>query len=455
MLKLTVIRHNGQPPHRPLAASFDADGGTIGRAVTNRLVLDDAERTVSRMHAQIVWREGTYRLIDRGSNPALVNGAPLDPGEEVRIDHGDEVQIGGYQLRAEVAAEDDPQNARAMPDATTYAASDDPFAGLFDACAAPSVAHASTLAPPDADVVCGGFELGLDDPASKRTIDELFDLAPGAHHSTDAPMDALVEPLTQPNTAHADDPFASLTGAQPAAPLATLSDAGPELRSAFTPPRPRATPTPTPALTPAETQTGDNALIDAFLQGLRAPGVRLDALTPALMRLIGELLHEATQGTLDLLAARAAFKREMRTDATIIAAADNNPLKFSPNVEAALAHLFGPPVRGFMPPAAALADAHADLRAHQVGMVAGMRAALDGVFERFEPKRIEARLSGHSMLDGLLPGINRRARCWDRFMETYGQLSNEATEDFHVLFGRAFVAAYEAQINELKRRGRP
>lgn len=144
-------------------------------------MLDDAERTVSRMHAQIVWREGTYRLIDRGSNPALVNGAPLDPGEEVRIDHGDEVQIGGYQLRAEVAAEDDPQNARAMPDATTYAASDDPFAGLFDACAAPSVAHASTLAPPDADVVCGGFELGLDDPASKRTIDELFDLAPGAH----------------------------------------------------------------------------------------------------------------------------------------------------------------------------------------------------------------------------------------------------------------------------------
>jgi FHA domain-containing protein/type VI secretion system protein len=58
------------------------------------------------------------------------------------------------------------------------------------------------------------------------------------------------------------------------------------------------------------------------------------------------------------------------------------------------------------------------------------------------------------MLDGLLPGLNRRARCWDLFMEMYGQLSREAAEDFDTLFGRAFVAAYEAQIVELKRSGR-
>jgi FHA domain-containing protein/type VI secretion system protein len=171
------------------------------------------------------------------------------------------------------------------------------------------------------------------------------------------------------------------------------------------------------------------------------------------MQLVGALLREATGGTLELLAARAALKREMRTGATMIEASDNNPLKFSPNVEAALIHLLNPTMRGFMPPAAAFDDAYADLRAHQVGIVAGMRAALEGVFERFEPQRIEARLSGRSLLDGFLPGLNRRARCWDLFIEMYGQLSREATEDFHTLFGRAFVAAYEAQIDELKRRG--
>ncbi|SAK50911.1 type VI secretion system-associated FHA domain protein TagH [Caballeronia ptereochthonis] len=474
MLKLTVTRHNGQPPRTPLAANFGAEGGTIGRAVTNRLVLDDAERTVSRLHAQIVWRDGAYRLIDRGSNPALVNGAPLDPGQEVPLAHGDEVQIGGYQLRAEVSGEDDTVTAVVMPDVTSDAPSDDPFAGLFDAPATPRSSdsaasiddlvgapppHPATSAAPRDD-----FDFSFDDPASKRSIDELFDLTPGAAPLTGPLIDPLIDPLTQPNTAQDADPFASLTGAaRPVAPPATQSDAGSELHSAFTPPRSRAAaspspasppPSPAPARAPSEASADERALIDAFLQGLAAPGVRLDALTPALMQLIGELLHEVTQGTLDLLAARAAFKREMRTDATIIAAVDNNPLKFSPNVDAALAHLLGPPVRGFMPPAAALADAYADLRAHQVGMIAGMRAALDGVFERFEPRRIEARLSGRSMLDGLMSGLSRRARCWDLFMEMYGQLSSEAAEDFHMLFGRAFVAAYEAQIDELKRRSR-
>src|SRR5690349_18407064 len=124
MLTLTVKLHNGQPPRVPLAATFDTDGGTIGRAVTNRLVLDDAERTVSRLHVQIVWRDGSYLLIDRGSNPALVNGAPLDPGQEVTLAHGDEVQIGGYQLRADLNADDDTVSAN---DASS---GDDPFSGL-------------------------------------------------------------------------------------------------------------------------------------------------------------------------------------------------------------------------------------------------------------------------------------------------------------------------------------
>jgi type VI secretion system FHA domain protein len=172
------------------------------------------------------------------------------------------------------------------------------------------------------------------------------------------------------------------------------------------------------------------------------------------MQLVGELLREATQGTLDLLVARAATKHEMRTGATMIVATGNNPLKFSPNADAALAHLLHPPVRGFMPGGAALADAYDDLRAHQVGFVAGMRAALDGVFERFEPARIEARLTRQSMLDALLPQLNRRARCWDLFTELYGQLSSEAADDFHALFGKAFVAAYEAQIDQLKQRKR-
>ena len=248
---------------------------------------------------------------------------------------------------------------------------------------------------------------------------------------------------------------------RPAAPPPTQPERGSELHSAFPLPRMRPeapeAPRPPPAAPssafaePPPPPADDHALIDALLRGLNAPGVRLDALTPEFMQMLGALLREATQGTLDLLAARATTKREMRTDATIIAATGNNPLKFSPDVETALAYLLNPPSRGFMPGAQALSDAYDDLRAHQVGFVAGMRAALDGVFERFEPAKIEARLEQHALLDSILPQLNRRARCWNLFAELYSQLSHEAADDFHALFGKAFVAEYEAQIDRLKK----
>jgi type VI secretion system FHA domain protein len=464
MLTLTVIRFNGHAPAAPLTATFDTAGGTIGRADSNRLVLEDAERTVSRVHAQIVWREGEFRLIDRGSNPALVNGRALEPGQEVTVGDGDEVQIGGYQLHASVSAS---AAFDAFP-ATEFSSSDtqsDPFADLFgepqaarapkeaeelDELFRPAPAPLDAIEPTSPKLLADDFDFGFDDPASNRSIDELFDLGAGTDARGLSPID---DPLSAPNTSGDGDPFTNLTAPRRHdAPPPTVSDSGSELHSAFAPPRTRRAQPPEEAPPGTrETRADDaQALAEAFLRGLDAPGVRIDALTPELMERVGALLHEATHGTLDLLAARAATKREMRSEATIIAASENNPLKFSPNVETALAHLLQPPARGFMPGALALQEAYDDLRAHQVGFIAGMRAALDGVFERFEPAKIEARLTERSLLDALLPQLNRRARCWTLFAELYGDLSQEAAEDFHTHFGRAFIAAYEAQIDRLK-----
>ena len=127
-------------------------------------------------------------------------------------------------------------------------------------------------------------------------------------------------------------------------------------------------------------------LLSALLQGLDAPGLRLEQLDAATLRLLGQLLRESLRGTVELLVARTALKRELRAQMTMIVAQENNPLKFSPTVEVALQHLLGPPTKGFMPPTQAVRDACDDLRAHQLGVMAGMRAALDGVLQRFDPE---------------------------------------------------------------------
>ena len=120
---------------------------------------------------------------------------------------------------------------------------------------------------------------------------------------------------------------------------------------------------------------------------------RRRSLTPELMRLLGHLVHESTRGTVDLLVARAALKREMRADVTMIVSRENNPLKFSPTVEVALSHLLGPPAPRLHAGRPAVRDAFDDLRAHQLGVIAGMRAALEGVLSRFDPPQLEAKLT--------------------------------------------------------------
>ncbi|MEJ2377136.1 MAG: type VI secretion system-associated FHA domain protein TagH, partial [Pseudolabrys sp.] len=191
-------------------------------------------------------------------------------------------------------------------------------------------------------------------------------------------------------------------------------------------------------------------LLHAFLAGAGLDEAEIrGGLTPGMMTRVGQLLREATQGTLDLLLARALTKREVRADVTMIASRNNNPLKFSPNVDVALAQLLGPQERGFMSPVNAMKDAYDDLRSHQFGFMAGMRAALHGVLEQLNPERLEPRLKQHSMLDSLLP-MNRKAKLWDLFSQYYQDIAEEAEEDFQALFGKEFLRAYQAQIATLE-----
>jgi FHA domain-containing protein len=109
-----------------------------------------------------------------------------------------------------------------------------------------------------------------------------------------------------------------------------------------------------------------------------------------------------------------------------------------------------PAVRGFLPGPAAMTDAMHDLLGHAIGTMAGTRAALEGVLKRFGPQELEAKLASHSVLDSVLP-MNRKAKLWELYLQHYGSIRDEAQEDFHTLFGRAFLAAYEQQLERLRR----
>lgn len=382
-----------------------------------------------------------------------------------------------------------PPTARQLPDDF------DPFAPPR---AAPAVSSSPTTAPPSG--VFGDLIPG----AAPSSIDEMFGLK--GHDARDPLDDFLAGTSALPANAASTgsaDPFAMFNDPPPApSPTAPATpDHTPELRAAFVPPAvsdgriptafdllaapnaaplpapkpaPRAgfadTPSPkavsapvrddppapaaTPVAVPAEPSSACEAdaarLWAAFCEGA---GVRLplpQGLNPELMKVIGSVLRSAVDGTLKLVAVRAATKHELRAQVTMIQARNNNPLKFSPDGQVALEQMLQPPVRGFLPGPVAMGETMDDLVGHSIGTMAGTRAALDGVLDRFAPAELEAKLSAKSVLDSVLP-INRKAKLWDLYLQHFETIRNEAQDDFQNLFGKAFVAAYEQQLERLKR----
>ncbi len=204
----------------------------------------------------------------------------------------------------------------------------------------------------------------------------------------------------------------------------------------------------TPAAAAADAAPVDSqALMQAFVKGAGIEHASLNAeLTPEFMETLGKLVATAVNGTFELLTTRASMKREVKADVTMIVLRNNNPLKFLSDSETILVQMLRKKMPGFMGPAEAMQDAYEDLQAHQVGMVAGMHAAVDEVLTRFDPALLEKRLKDRTVFDTVLPA-HRKARMWDQYTVLFGDIYREAQHDFDALFGKAFVAAYEKEID--------
>ena len=213
---------------------------------------------------------------------------------------------------------------------------------------------------------------------------------------------------------------------------------------------------PTPSIaypTSSVAAASDSAVLQALLRGLGLPDLHLNRSGVEVAETVGAMLREATAGTMDVLMARALTKKESRIDMTMISANANNPLKFFPNPDSALTQMLTNTMAGYMTPVQAMHSAFDDLRAHELAVIAGMRAALAAVLHRFDPAHIESRLAVPSVMDKMM-SAHRKAKMWDRLVELYGEIAREADDDLQRLFGEKFSEAYAEQVERLRRAGK-
>ncbi len=192
------------------------------------------------------------------------------------------------------------------------------------------------------------------------------------------------------------------------------------------------------------------ALLQAFLDGAGIGNIPISSgLTPELMETLGKLVAASIKGTMDLIALRALVKREVKAEVTMVVLRKNNPLKFFPDSQTVLIQMLRKKMPGFMTPDEALVDAFSDLHAHQLGVVAGMRAAMDAMLKRLHPVNFERRLPAPGFMDKMI-AARPKAQLWEMYAEQFRGISLEAKDDFQTLFGKDFLNAYENEIERNK-----
>jgi type VI secretion system protein len=433
---------------------------SIGRGPDNDWVLPDPARIVGRLHCTISGEDGRFVLTDLSSNGIYMNGSQHSTARERRIllTDGDQFRLGDYVIGvAEVA-----DAAAAGVDETRLGRRDtlDPFAGdpladsddsLLDRRADSGFQHPIPHVPgrrADADPFddAGLPPASLDEdlyrgltPSGDWLGAPVPDHAPVPRHAVTPPR---VIPVTPPGEIDFDALLGDLIprgGGETPAPPAAPPEPAASVRlseAAMTSIRPE-------TARPAGSSLDARAALAAFLVGAGVPAQSVDDSDPeAALRAAGAIFRTMADGVREILISRATIKGEMRVNQTMIRPRGNNALKFSATPEEAVIALLRPKRPGYMEPLAAAQEAFSDIKSHELAVIAGMRNALLALLRRFNPTALEERLT-KGRLDAVLPAA-RKARFWDAFCLTYGEISREAEDDFQAAFGRSFATAYKA-----------
>jgi type VI secretion system protein len=471
-LSLTLVSARQGPPGTPASRVLTSGRLTIGRSAANDWMLPDPERVVSKHHCVIEGSDETFRLVDSSVNGVFINEAdqPVGADKTYLLRHGDRIRIGSYEI--DVAIESSAAAARASRPVLSEETSFD--APLSSAVALFGRGPEPLRIPEDEPLFPSPNRADkrhhLTDLDGGPPTDEAFAPPRPAAQAPPAPQAAPLpdpcelppEPSEESDKSRSQaiptewDPFAapvSRNDSMPPRPADTAPATAPDPQSVAISPTPPAAPAQPqrqaqPQPQPKPDIAGEDRLVRAFLAGA---GVEPDSGlaqiddTERMMREVGEIFRIVVAGLIAVLESRRALKREVGVAATEFQRTENNPLKFTLGVDDTVRILLTGGERGYLPPAQAFEEAFADIKQHQVAVLAGMQEAWMDLLRRLDPKALEHRLGEDGGLGGLLS--SKKARCWDAFTQLYDTIANDAQTDYKSLFSRVFSYAYEKHLN--------
>jgi type VI secretion system protein len=191
------------------------------------------------------------------------------------------------------------------------------------------------------------------------------------------------------------------------------------------------------------------ALVEAFCDGagVDASSVHGEDPRQVFFRL-GQTFSALLAGITDSLRLRSLQKAELRQAQTVIQRSDNNMLKFSANAGEALARLLAPQTGEYLDPVECVADAFADLNAHQRAVLKVLPKVLNQYLQQLDPDELEDRFASTSR--NRLLGAANKLRYWDLYRDVYLVMSQQAEDELPEAFTKMLGAAFEEEINRTR-----
>lgn len=473
--------------------AFSENGGTIGRAATNTWVLTDAERFMSSIHAQINVDEFGYQLTDLSTNGTFVNGSnlPIGYNQSVSLKTGDVFSIGDYEFEVSLDGEqvspmpshedfdsadpfafsspslsdsDDINNYARVPNSDDLISdpkvtndplvalerageSDQPMAtSLFgsapaieaiDYTGAGSNAVSDAVEWPAATIESGvipdDWDLDDDDDLSMSSEGSLavpFSTSKAAAPISTSATSSVTEHNNELLTLQQKNNELSLVNQAQTAEIKKLRQEVLQLKSQGIPEK-------------IDSKEGD--------QLIKAMGLDHCSMTPQkrerIVADVGVIVRETLAGMMKVLKFRKQIKEEFRINVTTIQSVENNPLKFSANVDDALENMFIKENNAYKAPIEAIKEGFDGIGEHQIAVIAGMQAAFGGMLEKFSPQILERRFEKYGQSGVMSFGQHKKR--WQSYEQYHKELLENLDDSFQQLFGYEFVKAYEEHMQKL------
>ncbi len=453
-LKLRVISDHYKALGKRSSRLFGVTGGRIGRAQDNDWVLPDADRYVSSHHCRISFRAGDWVLEDTSTNGVFINGSDTPASVEgpYSLQDGDRLRLGDYEVLVSIDDRNDfspdesgqmpvPKRVRKAPRASLVEDLGEEL-DITDLLSESSIQPAPPMPPPSkgargSDPFDLGKALGLEaEPPAPTTVRK--PTRSGFTSLLDGPVEGAAARNATPARKPADDwqmqtrPYDRKTLTALTSPAALARTARSEKSESER------------ARRPSDSVSGFDAAggVEAFCRGAGIDPSNLPSdAQHALLTMAGQMMREVVLGLMEALKGRADLKSRLRLNQTTIQPSDNNPLKFSASVDEALMKLLDPHSNRYLGPVESIRSSFADLRTHQVALMAAIQAATDELMTRIEPSELQERFD-RGLKRGAILGAANRMKYWDLYIEFYQALNQRNEQGLPVLFAEELARTY-------------